>query len=354
MKARILAAGYFGCGNLGDDAILLAFRDACDASGFELSALSGAPELTHRNFGVPAVPRKEMARVKQAIEECDALVFPGGSIFQDVTSVKSVAYYGHLIKLAKKSGKKVVLLGQGVGPVTSYFGKKIARTALCAADGITVRDAETARTLNQLGVPGTIRTTADLAFLLPPPSGGDDVKFGVGDMKSIGLAPRPHGKGTEMVEVFGEVARQLFQNGYMPVLIEMDTVMDKPILDAIEKSQGGKVPGVRKIQHPADLQRRIARMEALVAVRLHAGILAATVAVPSLMIAYDPKVSAFAKDSGLPSIPAAGLNAARIVEGLMALIKNREQAAERLASRRSEMQKLARGNIEFLDACLKR
>ena len=54
----------------------------------------------------------ELAAVDREIQKCDALVFPGGSIFQDVTSLQSVGYYAQLVKRAKGAGKNCVVVHQ--------------------------------------------------------------------------------------------------------------------------------------------------------------------------------------------------------------------------------------------------
>lgn len=353
--ARILLAGYFGCGNIGDDAILLGIVEGLRHSNHDLAALSGAPEETYRYHGVTAYPRKDFKAIREALEGRDALVFAGGSIFQDTTSLRSVYYYSSLVKEAKKLGKKVLFVGQGVGPLKRFFGKRWAASAFNAADAIVVRDPASASLLNSLGVKKQIRLAADPAFLLPSVAAIDDGQgFGVGDMKAVGLAPRSFGKSTkEVVELFGGLARLLFQANMMPYLIEMDRANDGPLIDAIEKQQGGKIPDLRKIISPIDMQKRIARMDSMIAMRLHAGILATTVGVPPYMVSYDPKVSAFAKILELNAVSEIGnTSPQRIFDGFMAFQKSRERNVGLLQSKHEELVKLARVNLDTINSCL--
>src|SRR5688572_18301017 len=193
MAVHLLLAGYFGSGNLGDDAMLLGFVHSL-GEGFEITVLSGGPEETFRNYGLRSVPKMDMKEVDQAIKKCDALVFPGGSIFQDVTSLRSVAYYSQLVKKAKSARKRVFLLGQGVGPLNRFLGKRMAASAFNAADVIAVRDPGSAISLKNLGVKGNIRLTADPAFLLPAVPDDGAQNFAVGNMTTVGISPRPFGK----------------------------------------------------------------------------------------------------------------------------------------------------------------
>ncbi len=354
--ARLLLAGYFGCGNLGDDAILLGFAEGLAGRPDEVTVLSGSPEETFRNYKLSSIPRREMSQVDKAIKECDALVFPGGSIFQDVTSVKSVYYYSALVTKAKKAGKKVVFLGQGVGPVESFFGKRWTAAAYNLADGIAVRDPASLATLKNLGVTKPIKVTADLAFLMPKPEESlEEIGFQVGSMKTVGISARPHGKGSDIVDLFGEFARMLFKANYLPVLIEMDEKEDGPLILEISKKQGGKVPDLRKQGRPQQIAARLARMESVVAMRLHAGILAANVGIPPLMVSYDPKVAAFAKLLGTGNaLDLNGLTPARLFDSFQASLKERERNQTILAKKRAELVELAKANFEVLDVALRR
>jgi len=351
---NLLLAGYIGCGNLGDDAMALGFMEAAHGE-FDFIILSGNPELTYNQYKVHSVPRMDSGAVDKAIESCDALVFPGGSIFQDVTSVRSVAYYSRLVKKAKSKGKKVLLLGQGVGPLNRFFGKRMAAAAFRAADAVTVRDPASMSAIKALGVHRPVKLTADCAFLMPPPNPyNEGGSFGVGNMKTVGLAPRPYGKKGEVADLFGELARLLYKANYVPMLIEMDKNEDGGLIQEISNSQGGKIPDMRKMTGPIQVQERIARMEGVIAMRLHAGILAATVGVPPLMVSYDPKVDGFAKQLGLGgALPFKGATAQRIFDSFIKTVKDREKNLAILEKKRDELTKLALENISVLRETLK-
>ncbi|MBL8049026.1 MAG: polysaccharide pyruvyl transferase CsaB [Chthonomonas sp.] len=348
MAKRILATGYFGEGNHGDDAILLGLLQGLSGSGVDVRVMSGRPEETHRLYGVPSFSRRDLKIFDREIQAVDALVFAGGSIFQDVTSVRSAAYYGMLIKKARAAGKKVIMLGQGVGPLKTMCGKSIATKAFSACTAIAVRDPQSAATLKGLGVRGTVKLTGDLAWLLPSPEAGEVVDFQLGDLKTVGLAPRPHGKGDHVVKLFGELARLLFQAKFLPVLVELDQKEDGPLIVEIDKAMGGKVPSVRRMPTPMTVQQRIMRMDSLIAMRLHAGILASTVGVPSFMVSYDPKVNAFAQLVDLPAANVKDLTPQRLFENFLQFQKNKEIVMKSFAARCVQQREAAQQNISLL------
>lgn len=346
---KLLLAGYIGCGNLGDDAMALGFMESVH-NEYDFMILSGNPDATYSQYKVHSVHRRDMGAVDKAIEACDALVFPGGSIFQDVTSVRSVAYYSQLVKKAKSKGKKVLLLSQGVGPLNRFFGKRMAAAAFRAADAVSVRDPASAATIKALGVNRPVKLTADCAFLLPKPNPhSEGGSFQVGNMKTVGLSPRPYGKKGEVAALFGELARLLYQANYVPVLIEMDRGEDGPLIQEISNTQGGKIPDMKKMTSPIQVQERIGRMDAVIAMRLHAGILAATMGVPPMMISYDPKVDAFARQLGIgQATPFKGASAQRIFEAFQRSMKDKDKNVAILEKKRDEMVRLASENITLL------
>jgi polysaccharide pyruvyl transferase CsaB len=353
--ARIVLAGYIGCGNLGDDSVMIGVVDGLGL-GHDYLVLSGDPNDTFRHYAMHGVPRMNLKEVEAAIKESDALVFPGGSIFQDVTSVKSTIYYAGLIKMAKKHKKKVLLLNQGVGPLNSWIGKNQTRTAMAMADLIVVRDPGSLKTLQSIGVEKKIHVGADSALILREPVREDDGSaYGIGGMKAVALAPRPwKKKGVDIIELFGETSRLLFNAGFVPTLLEMDPKEDWKILEAITKQQGGRIPYLRNLGSSRMVQFRLARMDGVIAMRLHAGILAATVGVPPLMLNYDPKVAAFAKQLDIgPALKIEDLTPARLFETFMTHHKQKEQEKVVILKKREELRDDAMKGIELAREFLK-
>ena len=351
--AHLLLAGYFGEGNLGDDSMLLGFVHGLGQTHHDITVMSGRPEETDRLYGLRAVARKDPKAFSRALDACDCVVFPGGSLFQDSTSTKSVAYYQQLVKRAKKAGKRVFLLGQGVGPLTGFLGKRMAADAFQAADYVTVRDPGSFETLKQIGVKRAVKVTADCAFLLPKPLDSPDVtEFKVGSMRAVGIAPRPYGKPKQNVKMFADLARMLYQANLMPVLIEMDRDEDGDTILGISKAFGGKIPDIRKVGTPMQLQQRIARMDSMIAMRLHAAILATTVGVAPLLLSYDPKVQALGRMLELPTLGMDGLTAQRIFDAFMEFQRHREQATRLLDRRVEEQKALAQQNVEIVNESL--
>jgi polysaccharide pyruvyl transferase WcaK-like protein len=94
-------------------------------------------------------------------------------------------------------------------------------------------------------------------------------------------------------------------------------------------------------------------MEAVISVRLHGGIIASTVGVPSLLLSYDPKVASFAKQANLPApLSMNNLTAQRVFDSFQAIMKDREKAVSSIQNRKVALREKAFENINLLDRSL--
>jgi len=344
---KLVVAGYYYCGNLGDDALLRGFLTGLGSLPVQLTLLSGAPQTSFRELNARSIDRRNFGEIKKELSDADALVFAGGSILQDATSVFSMNYYTKLVKLAKGMNKKVLMLAQGIGPINSVLGKGMARAALKSADVVTVRDPQSVQVVRSLGVSRPIEVTADFAWLIEPKEQGAD--FQLGEMKTVGICARPWKNDKKVIKAFGDFAQILFRNQYVPVLIEMDKSMDSAMLDGIAKMHGGRCPDMRNISGPEDLAARIRRMHAVVSMRLHGGILAAAGGVPPMMVAYDPKISAFTNLMDLPApVSLEGITGDRIWQSFQAFERDRDRTLRILAVKKEQQTSLALRNVAII------
>jgi polysaccharide pyruvyl transferase WcaK-like protein len=102
---RAVISGYYGFGNVGDEAILAGllqgFRELAPEA--TLTVLSGDPAATEAEHGVPAWPRG-VRHAASAIRQADLLVSGGGGLLQDATSWRSPLYYLWVLQMARKRG----------------------------------------------------------------------------------------------------------------------------------------------------------------------------------------------------------------------------------------------------------
>ncbi|MDH5579998.1 MAG: polysaccharide pyruvyl transferase family protein, partial [Betaproteobacteria bacterium] len=150
--ARILLLGYFGAGNFGDEALLadwlirlgLPLRD----QNIDIDVIVRGDQLLR---GIPAAARLASMISEQIPQKLglrldprdyQALVLPGGSILQDSTSLKSLLYYLWFIRRFTQSTCRVMLLNQGIGPISSWLGNTLTPVVLRNTDLLSLRDEQ--------------------------------------------------------------------------------------------------------------------------------------------------------------------------------------------------------------------
>ena len=306
IKAAI--SGYYGYGNLGDDAILLAVQQQMARSNrpIELNVLSRRPEHTVKQYGLRAIQRFNPFQVYKTLKECDVLISGGGSLLQDKTSTRSLLYYIALIRLAKWLGKPVFMYANGIGPISKESNRSKVRRCVELCDVITLRDKDSLEELNSLGVARQdMVITGDPVFTLAPPEAVEDSLSNLGIEHPngvIGISVRSIPDMRNFPKEFAAVCDRLIrERGKAIVFLIMQESIDEPISRAVQQLM--KEPSyIRKT--PGDLPSMlnlIRDMDAIIAMRLHTIIFAANVNVPVVGCNYDPKVASMLNILGLPS-----------------------------------------------------
>ena len=167
---NILISGYYGFDNIGDESILRTLVSSLreHIPDCSLTVLSHNPASTREKYGVEAVDRMSPVAILRAVKKCDMLISGGGSLLQDVTSLRSLFYYLFIILMGKMAGKKVMLYSHGIGPIRNTLARKLTRIVCSKANLITVRDADSQTELLKMGLSGrNIIVTADSVLALP-------------------------------------------------------------------------------------------------------------------------------------------------------------------------------------------
>ncbi|MCQ2427698.1 MAG: glycosyltransferase, partial [Clostridia bacterium] len=145
-KRRILLCGYFGASNAGDDASLKAVVGKLGASGIHAERISVISRRkgfkAAEELGIKPVPRLGPASILREIGKSRLFVLCGGSLLQDTTSRRSLAYYFHVMKAAAARGCRTMLWGQGLGPIKRRNSEKKVHELLLITDAAGFRDAD--------------------------------------------------------------------------------------------------------------------------------------------------------------------------------------------------------------------
>ena len=299
-RQGILACGYYGFANLGDEAVLAGLVRGLQQAGYAepVTALSADTGYTEREHRISAVSRTALRAVWRAMRRSRVFVLGGGSLIQDVTSARSVVYYLGAHALARRAGCRLAWLGQGVGPLRRGWVRWWTARAAQQAEVVVVRDPASAELLKAMGVEG-VQVGADLSFLLPEADTENGwrvlQRFGVEKGENLlAIAPRRWAGGqASPVAPFQSLAWYAARRWKARILLlPMQASRDGELVEEIAAG----VPEAVTLRSPLSVQEVkdvLACCRAVVGVRLHALMLAAASGVPALAVSYDPKVRAF-------------------------------------------------------------
>jgi polysaccharide pyruvyl transferase CsaB len=293
---KLLVVGYYGCGNLGDEAIRQALARAL-ATRSDLRPRW----LVARPGGEDEIARMSALEVFRAVRRSAALVFGGGGLLQNRTSNRSLFYYLALLFVARCFRRPAFLLGQGIGPIEGRCVRWLTRRVLRTVAVVDCRDRVSVAVLRSLGVEGTLG--GDLCFLDPPrkPSG-----LGADGPARIVFCLR----GTACPAMIDRLVRLLDALGDARPALDLDLLPFFPAQD---------LPLARELATYTRSRCRILEEETVegalsaiadaglvISSRLHPLVFALRVGTPFLGVPADPKIPAFlgeVGDHGGPETP---------------------------------------------------
>lgn len=340
---RILIAGYYGFGNIGDEAILEAVitKLRSKLNDVEIEVLSAKPNITFEKYNIPCIDRRSFSQVMKAIKNCDLLVIGGGSLLQDVTSKKSIYYYLAIIFMGLAFSKKIMMYSQGIGPIKRKINRALTSWLLKRVDFITVRDINSKNELIKMGISKSkVEVSADPVIGLK--MSGKELGFEIlrkhkksfdNTKPTIGLAFRYWNNNDKklnkiLINTTKRLSDQLNAN---IVFIPFHHNEDIKVLQAIE-------PNIQDIgiliEEKYGVQEMLSIMQnfdLLVGVRLHSLIFSAVAQIPMIAISYDPKVEFFMESLGLEAFSTIeDLEEDALIDEVKNVWQNREELTQNI------------------------
>jgi polysaccharide pyruvyl transferase CsaB len=334
---RIAVAGYYGYGNIGDEAILEALAQRL-ASYPEIrtSVLSSNPSYTFKTQGLSAVSRRNPFAVIKAIVNSDFLVSGGGGLIQDSSSLRSPYFYLCQILLTIILARRFVILGQGIGPLRGAFARLLTRELFKEAQAITVRDLNSKTFLMESLPPDfDITVTADIALMLQSASKerAEDILYdeGVSDLPTpiLGVSIKGKPKDKKTAGFYASAISSFIaetQGGvlFIPFFPKYDSVFAEKVMAGIK----GPSAILRKQYKPSEILSVFGTMDHILAGRYH-GIIFASIAEKSFTpIMYDPKIEYLLNELGIENNIITPVVGSRSIEE--ALLNDYENAAIRI------------------------
>lgn len=293
---KAVVSGYYGFNNFGDEAILSVIINKLKFLNVDITVFSSNPKFTKKNYGVKAVKSFDIPKVILALIKSDVLVSGGGSLLQDVTSVKSLLYYCFVIFTALLFRKKVIIFAQGIGPVNRKFAQVLVKNILSSCTYVSVRDENSLNLLKSWNVDAEL--VCDPIYSIAVPKGETNASVGVQlrDYKTMNY------------NLLTKLAEQIVID-FSDKKIEIYSFQNSIDLDLCKKFEGilkALNPDIETEIVPAkplkETVERLSKLEYLIAMRFHAVLVALMAGVKTCAINYDIKVEKLADEAKIPLI----------------------------------------------------
>ena len=293
---RVVISGYYGYDNIGDEAILYSIIQAIKDfnSEIEIFVLSSSPEKTSQRYNVKAAGRYNLPEIISILKGADLFISGGGSLIQDVTSLKSPFYYLTILQLARILSKKSVFFCQGVGPLNNRIVRLATLKTLEKVDLISVRDINSKKLLESIGLAGDeIIKSVDPVFLLDDASANNRNRI-TGD-NILGISVRPWDDNSYIQPLAAGVNQLIEDYPDLKVnLIPFHKGEDERVSESFsELLNTDRIRLLKAQSHPARMIDYYEEIDILLGVRLHSLIYATITATPFVGISYDPKIDSY-------------------------------------------------------------
>lgn len=314
----VVIHGYYGEENVGDEAILAStLKQVRSVTGLEPVVFAWGPDRVSRDFGVRSLNPNGRDRRKAfaVLMQSKAYILGGGGLIKDYGgSPASLERWLRWPELAQVIGVRTMLWSVGVENVTFEESKARVREVLGCVDVVTVRDPASEGRLREIGVDRPIVVTADpvphfvrhtMRSIPPAERAGGDREDGAPILRRIAVCPRHWYVSTNRVadaaafdELLSAFARTLDyaaeQWGCEVEFVPLRTSEgddDREVCAAIAARMESPATLAAVAPSVEGVLERIASSDLLIAMRLHATIMATALGIPTIAVAYMPKVA---------------------------------------------------------------
>lgn len=177
---QVIVSGIYGGSNLGDELILRSLSSSLEVSDPSMQVVVAAenPASVEVDHGLPAFPRRDHWEAANRVRTASAVILGGGGLWHDHTfraagglaslftgAGASIAGTGILPLLGSLREVPFYVTGLGVGPLDDEDARRLLRFVAAHAAEIVVRDGQSKAILDDvLGVPNKASQSPDLVY----------------------------------------------------------------------------------------------------------------------------------------------------------------------------------------------
>lgn len=297
MKKRFVLSGYFGFKNFGDEAILSVLVNKLQQDKQRITIISSNPQYTIQNYKhIRSVYTFKFQDIIGAIAKSDVLVSGGGSLLQDVTSLKSLIYYLLIIFIGLFLRKKVIIFAQGIGPINNPAGEFLTKNIIKHCDYISVRDEKSLQLLKKWGIEADLVCDPIFSTTIEPVEKENTVAVQLRDFRTMN---------EDFIDRLAQKISKEFPNKNIEIFSFQDSI-DLDVCKKFEKAINMLNPDIKTTLYTNltndEIISKLSKAKYLVVMRFHAIIVGLLAKSKILAINYDIKVEKIAKEFNLPLI----------------------------------------------------
>ena len=302
-QRKIAICGYYGRGNLGDEAILSVI----------CKNLEKSPQISQ----ICVLKNKNPIEILRVLYGADCFIFGGGSLLQNATSNASLFYYLAIIHVANLLCKRKIMLANGIGPIFGSNGerkflKKMMASTINTFDFISVRDRNSQKMLAEILPNRKIYLVPDPALLCVKDEEKAQ-KIEEKTLKNAKKSPKNEKKSAYFVYITcanglkkSEISAQMVAISLAKIEKAHALPLAIAVLNAREDLEFARdvarfLGGVKIVcpKTPNELFKILSGAKFVISQRYHGSLFATLSKLPVLCVSNDPKMHAFCKDFAL-------------------------------------------------------
>ncbi len=367
--SKITIHGFYGKGNLGDEAILKALlQEFSKFPDIKVVVFSSNPKQVSKTHGVRSIHsqgKRFFLRRIWEIKTSNLFILGGGGLLKDYgNDSSSLKEWLRLLQFAKKLNVKTALCAIGVENIRYDESRKLIRDALNKVDLITVRDCSSKDILREIGVTNEIKVVSDPVVLLININ-ADRIKDNLISSRVIICIRHWFSKGfyiekpevnENFIQSLSTAADFLIEHyntkiDFIPfrtTSYDDDRIVVKQVVSYMKHKD--KIY-IHSSAPEVDEFIEIVRQSSLViGMRLHSLILGTSIGVPVIGLEYMPKVKEYMRSikQGEYSLDLETITSKKLINKILITFEQYKERSQVISLEVSRLKKLASTNIEDL------
>jgi polysaccharide pyruvyl transferase CsaB len=330
---NIIIFGWYGAGNLGDEAILQSMLSIFESQkNIEVNIVSFNPAKTAKMTKEFTVVnniikigakfnfiKSDFRGLWMSLKSAQTVIIGGGGLFQDIYNFNFIPFFSLIVIIAAFLRKTILWYAVGIGPFKRRIARWLCKLAAKRTKYISVRDSLSQKRLVELPVQKKIEIAPDPVFLLKPAAALkaqtllESEGLDLNNYPKIGIClQRLFDWGRQSEHILADVIGQWVKSKkaeiiFIPFGRYPDSWINPKAAD-VDITIAEKIAQIIKAQSiilskdytPDEIMAIIGKMDIIISMRLHGLIMSLAMGIPSIALSYqkETKLSSLLTQSG--------------------------------------------------------